>query len=315
MNLNWLDLETKGFLHIPALLSSSTIETLVSESFAGTKAANSNYSIKTVSPALREELHQSHFKKLAHDVCSNTGIYVDTTKVGVYFSIKDGVNFDWHQDHESWFQTQDHFNYLNIWIPIVKPDQKKSNLSIIPFDVLKSEIPDLYAKTVRNGASRIVEMQGKTFWVSDNEWDHVDLSKSASKLRSIAITPELAAGDALILRGDLFHRTHDTDTERISVSFRLLNSRAIVSRKKLLEMSPEKFLMLGNNNGVYTRMLLSFAAVGKEEMPVSELWDLQKEIFEKSQTTSLDKVIFEYRMKRIAGAEYSNSEVVTRELQ
>ena len=37
---------------------------------------------------------------------------------GTYFSTEKGINFGWHQDHESYFVNQTHQHYLNIYMPI-----------------------------------------------------------------------------------------------------------------------------------------------------------------------------------------------------
>ena len=58
-----------------------------------------------------------------------------------YFATEKGINFGWHQDHESYFVNQTHQHYLNIYIPI-----KKSELGLNPQidgQLIRLPVPEL----------------------------------------------------------------------------------------------------------------------------------------------------------------------------
>src|SRR6185295_1132801 len=77
------------------------------------------------------------------------------------FATGRGISFSWHQDHESFFTIQNHYDYLNFYIPIVKPRKDKSNLSIVPFDVLERASARSFRKLVRGGATRFPRIRDK----------------------------------------------------------------------------------------------------------------------------------------------------------
>ena len=66
---------------------------------------------------------------------------------------------------------QNHYDYLNFYIPIVKPDIEKSNLCLIPFDVLERESPKAYEFLVRGGATHFHPLGERCLAVSDETGD------------------------------------------------------------------------------------------------------------------------------------------------
>ena len=54
----------------------------------------------------------------------------------------------------------------------------------------------------------------------------------------LAQTLELDPGDLLLLRGDMIHRTQDTETDRVSLSFRAGNAETAVHRARLADGGP-----------------------------------------------------------------------------
>jgi hypothetical protein len=164
-------------------------------------------------------------------VVRNTNLRVDRPLGAAYFATGRRMGFGWHQDHESFFTVQNHYDYLNFYIPIVKARKDKSNLSIVPFDVLEQERPDTFRKVVRGGASSYVPMRyGTLVSLADTG----SLHWMRGLLDSMAHTPRLDAGDLLLLRGDVIHRTEDKETERVSLSFRAASSGSLVHRSRLV---------------------------------------------------------------------------------
>jgi hypothetical protein len=187
---------------------------------------------------------------------------------GSYFATGRGIEFDWHQDHESFFSTQNHYDYLNFYIPIVKPRKDKSNLCIIPFDVLEKESPRTFRKLARGGAAHFQPMGDRTLVFLD---DTASVHLMHKELERLAQAPELDPGDLLLLRGDVIHRTQDTETERVSLSFRAGNAETLVHRSRLADGGLHKAWAMMNDADTYERMFRAFDAAKKQALPFAEL--------------------------------------------
>jgi hypothetical protein len=157
----WKDLETKGFVRVPGFLSQAEIDACRAD-FAEQPmdANNRNNPISEASSRGIDCLNASITAVMAL-VNANTDIRVDTPLGAAYFATNRGVTFPWHQDHESYFAMQNHYDYLNFYIPVVKPSKEKSTLTLIPFDALERESPKTFRRLVRSGATRF------TIWATD----------------------------------------------------------------------------------------------------------------------------------------------------
>jgi hypothetical protein len=196
---------------------------------------------------------------------------VDSPQAAVYFSTgksEGGVNFPWHQDHESFFQLQNHYEYLNFYIPIKKPHTDKTNLSVVPFDVLEREDAELFRRMVKCGATHFNRLASVRFVNFD---DGGDVHTVRGEMDRMAYTPMLAAGDLLLLRGDMIHRTQDTETERIAISFRASSAQTIVRRSRLAYGGLVKANMMAKNPEPYLQMFKAFDQAGRDEMPAHEI--------------------------------------------
>jgi hypothetical protein len=177
--------------------------------------------------------------------------------------------FPWHQDHESYFLLQDHSHYFNLYIPIVKPVPDKSNLTLIPNDKLKERVPEIYEQLAGRGATRIVKDQGQDVILDDDgggilarlDFDIIDIEE----------TPQLQAGDLLLIKGDVLHKTQDASTQRVAVSFRLLNSQSLVQRQKLIQGGLVKTVMMLNSWNKYELGLRYFNLIQSETATFEEI--------------------------------------------
>jgi hypothetical protein len=107
----------------------------------------------------------------------------------------------------------------------------------------------------------------------------------------IGDTPQLEAGDLLLLRGDVFHKTQDTDTDRIAISFRMVNSKTIVRRSSLVSfgVSLEKLLLHSKNRyrrSRYQDWSRIFDEANKRELYADEYLSILKRIESTSDTLS-----------------------------
>lgn len=145
-----------------------------------------------------------------------------------------GGVLNWHLDHYSYYIYQDHINWLICYIPTHKPSRHFANLAIVPTDVVKQHDPYLHQKIKGRGAMRFRSAEADTLeWfearfpgqpIKIGDWfaidDYVDASpgfKLNIDLEAHKVVPELEAGDLLIMRADVIHRTNDAGSDRISV--------------------------------------------------------------------------------------------------
>jgi hypothetical protein len=268
MNMRGLkDLETRGFAVFPSFLSEEELHVCREDYASQPVGGNRNYNLSPVGGAAQESM-QERVREVLNAVSENTNLRVDLPLGGSYFATGRGIKFGWHQDHESFFAIQNHYDYLNFYIPIQKPRRDRSNLSIIPFDVLEEKSPRTFRKLVRGGAASFVRMGDKTLVILDEtgSW-HV----MPGDLDRLAHTPELDPGDLLLLRGDIIHRTQDTETERVSLSFRAASAETLVHRSRLADGGLAKAVMMMNDACTYERMFRAFDATGQRALGYAQL--------------------------------------------
>lgn len=262
----WATLESRGFTHISSFFADSDLHVLINDFESVHTDTNTNYQIKFVS----DDVLASFMDKLAPVVAAithKTRINVDLTICGVYFDT-DKITFSYHQDHEDHYLFQGLYDYLNFYIPIIKPNPEKSNLSIVPFDFLQTRDPKTFERLRGRGASRLRLLKaGRTKVFDDVRGDSWLMNCCVDE---IAITPTLCAGDLLVMRGDVIHRTQDADTRRVAVSLRMANSNQIVRKCDLLKGSLVKFRYMIGCRNQFIRALRCFQTM--EETTIGELY-------------------------------------------
>lgn len=270
------ELESRGFVVLPSFLSPEEVDAFRQDHAAQPVGGNQNYKVKNASAQANARLGVL-VQRVLDDVARQTDLRVNAPQGAAYFATgpSTGLNFAWHQDHESYFVLQNHYDYLNFYIPIVKPRPDKSNLSIVPFDTLARESPRTSRALIRGGAARFVRLFGMTIAILD---DSGRVRRIDVDLDRIAHTPQLRAGDCLLLRGDVVHRTQDAETERVAMSFRAATTHATVNRARLASGSWEKVVMMSRNSRGYERMFRAFEATGRDEMTLDELMAAMKAI-------------------------------------
>jgi ectoine hydroxylase-related dioxygenase (phytanoyl-CoA dioxygenase family) len=198
-----------------------------------------------------------------------TGITTDFTQTPAYFAIERGTDTKWHQDHESYFQTGDHKDYLNIWVPIIKPDAALSNLGVINFEKLFELDPN--AKFLQGlGATRFFVKNGVTMLHNENDDSTYTIPFD---INTIADYPELNAGDAIIIRGDCIHQTQDRLTQRVSLSIRRLNSQSKIKRSHYDITSNTKRHIFESNPQFAQQMAIKFKDT--DEITIAQFFDMK----------------------------------------
>jgi hypothetical protein len=272
-DVNWKDLETRGFVHVRGFLSRPDLDSCRADYVdQPVDEANRNNAVSGASERATARLEQP-VNELMALVKANTDIRVDCNLGAYYFATTRGV-FPWHQDYESYFTSQNHYNYLNLFIPVLKPRRDKSNLCLVPFDVLKRESPGTFQRVVGKGATMAYDLPDRQIlFQADSGVAHV----TRVPLDRMSFTPQLEAGDLLILRGDIFHRTEDGDTERVALSMRLGYSKTVVRRAKLADGGLAKMKTMAGNFKLYEPLFRAFDRAGRDELPWGELERFVKE--------------------------------------
>ena len=194
---------------------------------------------------------------------------------GTYFSTEKGINFGWHQDHESYFVNQTHQHDLNIYMPIKKPELESTNLCVIPIDSFKERASKAWSALEWGGASTAQIEDGCTMISNDHAGGVRTMLDF--ELEELCETPKLAAGDALLLRGDIFHRTQDNDTARVALSVRAFNPDITVAKEHYEQSCPAK-RWFQDNNPMYAAISRAF-----EDRHTMTLSDLMAFIFKARQ--------------------------------
>ena len=261
-NINYTDLDTKGFLVIKNFFNADTIEQLTDYyklAFAKNQALgndNKNHNIIKVS-AQAIAITTPLLTSLVEAINQNTDIKIDKLPVATYINSA-LASHNWHQDHEIYYTWQTAVNSLNFWFPLIKQDPTQTGISLIPHDALQEKCPDLFAQhIVGKGAKRIEPGRYGYSTICDDETGE-EYSVSFD-LNDLAVSPEVAVGDLIILRADVFHKTQDTDTPRVAMSVRGVNSNTVVRKDVFYSGCDKKRTMIQNNLKSYQPLIDQFA--------------------------------------------------------
>ena len=268
------DLADKGYLLVRGFITPAELALLQDDWRETARAmpggANTNYPIYDVRQPVAWRFHKK-ISGVCQLVAAETGIEADVDAGGsAYFAIEKGIDFCWHQDHESYFVYQQHINYLNFYIPIIKPDPSRTNLSLVPMDELARRIPQKIGEIINSGAKRYYPQDGETLVFDDDTGAEFWLPFN---LDDLAVTPNLNPGDLLLLRGDIIHRTQDTATDRVAVSFRRTKSSAPIRRSRLWSGCDRKRQMIEKNLEFYERVGACLASFEKDEISAAQFQD------------------------------------------
>jgi hypothetical protein len=269
MTAEWHEIQTKGFVVVPSFLSPGECEELVAE-FRGVAndptGRNPNYNLRSLRAETRKRL-KPRILAVAAQVAACTTTKVDVVRGSNYYASELGIKFPWHNDHDSYFFSQDFINYLNYWIPIQKPDKQRSGICLAPFDALTERFPELATWASGNGSIVARQRKDRTIFYDS---DRLESFEIPGFLDEVAATPEVAAGDLIVMRGDLLHRTQDLDTDRIAISLRTLSSQSTISRSRMTQMGYHKFNLMAAARMDFAKRLATFEIANKDVLKVAE---------------------------------------------
>lgn len=241
-------LDSDGYTVIPNFLSGEELETFKGD-YNSSTSQYGHYGIKMVAKSVMESM-SNKFINILSDIRQSTSIEADTIIYPQLYINNQRTYFDWHQEHESWYFEQESINHLNFYIPLHKEYPNKSGISIVPLWVFKDHADIIYNK----GARRFIPGE-YTRVIDDDLGGEFFLDFDISKY---SVTPEIMPGDLLLMRGDLVHKTQDTETERYSVSIRCTYGEKVISKSRMFSGCDTKMRYIENNSKIYGRIKSAF---------------------------------------------------------
>jgi hypothetical protein len=245
--MTFRDLETIGYVYIPNFLSPSELKLLKSEYKHSKVVENKNYAL--VHSEIAKKILGKKVKAIIDAVTEQTFLKIDHLASTINYTDTKHINFDWHQDHESFYVFQQSINHLNFYIPVVKPDPTKSGMSLVPMDKILEFVVGKQAERVVNyGATRFKVHSTYTHVIDEETGKDFNIPVN---IDTIAVTPELHEGDLLLLRGDVIHKTQDVDTHRVAISIRAIDGTAPVNKDILQSGCQTKQNYINRNKAYY----------------------------------------------------------------
>ena len=266
-NLN--NLETQGFCVIKNFFEEHEIKLLQHDYNTTLVDSNKNYNISTPSksavsaiiPRLDYIIDQvKHTTDIVVDTYTNEALYTDTSR----------IDFDWHQDHESFYVLQQSYNYINCYIPVIKPNKDSGGLSLVAMDYLKEHHPSFFGNIFNKGAQQLNKEHADVLRIYNAETN--DTYRYQFDIESAATSPELEQRDLLLIRGDVIHKTQDTNQQRVALSISYTDGNCLIDKNKLFNMSSKKKKeMIMNNKRRYEKIHNTFTSSGQHLLSFGEL--------------------------------------------
>ena len=271
------DLTTRGFLLVKNFLTNDEIQQRLQDYQVAYSDKENSISVKKY-VLLKSGIHslEPTIIKVVEKINQLTDIQIDLIgPTGRYFDTSLS-EIGWHQDHEPYYNWQTGYHQVNFWMPLVKPDAKLSGLKVVPMDVLQAKIGNLFNQRILDqGAKRFIPDGDITHVIDDEQGDTFDLPVN---IDTIAETPVIEAGDALLVRGDVIHATQDNLNQRITLSVRTVDGSRFVDRQRFESQCDFKKFVFGTTPASSKRLLDRFAE-GHDQIQIHDLFRgrIQKE--------------------------------------
>lgn len=240
---DWSQLETRGFAVSRGFLSEIEMAPLRADFERGKPASDFPHGFKLIRPRILNSLWP-RLAEVLTEIRAQTSMLADSLN---HLSVSHYITTELahrsshlHQDFDMDYRlTGDHHHMLNFWLPFIKPDTSRSNLTVLPWDTLSSRSPSARERLSGGGECRLVSTESGRTAVLRGESQEPDFEFDMD-LESCLVTPELRAGDLLVLQGDLPHRTQDVETLRVAASIRATYSGKRLKRERMpVSTTPE----------------------------------------------------------------------------
>jgi hypothetical protein len=265
-NINFCDLETKGYVVIPNFVDVNIINQIISH--YNKIHADTDYTVST------QQFITNDIKLVLELITQNTDITVNLIRTNTGFFNNHIIKYDyWHTDCTPFYMWQDYYNSINCWIPLIKPNPDQSGIDIIPHDILSQQYPDIYKNNIKGyGAQQLfAQDDGTSILKNNNNGTNTLLPFNIDKF---SVSPTLNVGDLLIMRHDVFHKTQDAIDYRLAMSIRCFNGNTILTRDKFLTSCDYKHSAIKNKPILYTGLNQKFIVEKLETVKIAEFKDL-----------------------------------------
>jgi ectoine hydroxylase-related dioxygenase (phytanoyl-CoA dioxygenase family) len=274
MDFDFSDLETTGFVVLKDVINSEEISRLLQDYIETESKINFVFSNK-----INEEtgLPISSLKTTITDIVaqinSKTSLKPDWVyPSGIYLN-NNLINLAWHQDHEIFYKTQDAFNTLNFWLPIIKPKRNQDGLKVIPHDVLINKFPEIAEDWILNKGAKLFQAKDNKTIIFDHDAGTQLIVDD--DLFALSKEVDISVGDILIHRCDLVHGSATKVNNRLAISVRSINSKSIFNKSKFLNNCSFKEAIIKNNPLSYETILKKIADEPDRELfTLNELYSL-----------------------------------------
>jgi hypothetical protein len=265
------DLQTRGFVVLHSFFQADEI-TQVREACDFRRRTKLRRHVSAVAPSSAIEPLRRKIAELLPKIRKATNICTDTVFSEGVFLATEYAKIDWHTDFESFFLLQDHYHFLNFWLPVLKPHAERSGLSLVPMDRLADAAPAVHRAVLGRGAARIKD--GRLHYEADDGLRTI----FCPDLGRLAESPDVLPGDMIVARCDVLHRTQDTDTARIALSIRALASELTLDRSVMLRGSPNKHARMLEYAHLFRPLLACFWLTGKQRMSIAEFHETRRRL-------------------------------------
>jgi hypothetical protein len=258
------DLTEHGFVVVPNFLNEQELTLLIdqySKSHPAKVFSAGNFLFHDIQEWIVKDVLTPRLKT----IIDNSPIFADQIIPGGLFTDTNLMDLSWHQDHGTYIFFKQHYDLLKFYIPIIKPDEFKSGLSVVSFKTLSDHDPEGAKKLIGIGATSFYPEGDTTKVINDDTGKEWFLNVN---IDDIKVSPYTKPGDLLLCRGDIIHRTQDTDTHRVAIALHSVNGNIVVSMDNLIALTKDS--RFEANRDVLSALECKFKSIGKDRVNLYE---------------------------------------------
>jgi hypothetical protein len=249
------ELTDNGFVVLKGLVNPADTPVELLEYIRGAKNDNDG-SIWPIPRFPQAAKLEQSLDRLIGDVAARLGLFATSRGITSAIRVTEGKGaLTWHLDHNIYYHTQNVVDHLICYVPVFKPSISASNVAVLPYPVLRRADPATYARLRGTAAVAVVKMKDEATLararkrvidprgLAIGDWvvfDNYHYGRQSFKLNfdpeEHRVVPQLEAGDLVMFRADVLHRTEDTKTERIALRFDAFPSKPIAGWSRLFKL-------------------------------------------------------------------------------